>query len=58
MRMFVMYVCFAISIVMSVITIYQYCKNFDEWKYSAFACMFSLMIAIFNGIYIIIDKVV
>ena len=56
--MFVMYFCFIIAIIMSFVTIYQYYKDYNEWKYSAFACMFNLMLAIFNGIYIIIDKVV
>ena len=55
--MFVMYFCFILAIVTFFVTIYQYYKDYNEWKYSAFACMFNLMLAIFNGIYIIIDKI-
>lgn len=54
--MFVMYFCFTVTVVMLFITIYDVYKNDDRWKYSAFACMFNLMLAIYNGVHIIITS--
>ena len=56
-NMFVMYFCFIVAIVIFFMTLYQFYKNDNLWKYGAFLSMFNLMLAIYNGISVLIDKI-